>query len=160
MNRGFSLLPRGLCEPLRGGLASPRGRALGLLQGSGLEELSDLISSPAGIGVRRLGHVPEEHGGGDDVLAGSSENRGVDGPVLVDATVDVASSLASSPARRAFRTLTLEGLLEQIQVLPFFVKFFLQLADLLELHSLIRKELSLVPVGGVLDMKWRVPPFG
>jgi hypothetical protein len=44
--------------------------------------------------------------------------------------------------------------------LPLFVKLFLQLADLLELHSLIRKELSLVPVGGVLDMKWRVPSFG
>jgi hypothetical protein len=51
MNRGLSLLLGGLCEPLRGGLASPRGRALGLLQGSGLEEFSDLISSPASIEV-------------------------------------------------------------------------------------------------------------
>jgi hypothetical protein len=51
MNRGLSLLLGGLCKPLRGGLASPRGRALGLLQGSGLEEFSDLISSPASIGV-------------------------------------------------------------------------------------------------------------
>jgi hypothetical protein len=51
MNRGLSLLSRGLDEPLRGGLMSPRGRALGLLHGSGLEEFSDFISSPTGIGV-------------------------------------------------------------------------------------------------------------
>jgi hypothetical protein len=44
--------------------------------------------------------------------------------------------------------------------LPLFVKLFLQLADLLELHSLIGKELSLVPAGGVLDMRWRVPSSG
>jgi hypothetical protein len=112
MDRGLSLLPRGLREPLRGGLASPRGRALGLLQGSGLEEFSDLISSPAHFGIRWLGHVAEEHGGGDDVLAGSSEDRGIGYPVLVDATVDVASSSASSPAKCAFRTLMLESLLE------------------------------------------------
>jgi hypothetical protein len=54
----------------------------------------------------------EEHGGGDDVLAGSSENRGVGHPVLVDATIDIASPLASSPAKCVCRTLTLEGLLE------------------------------------------------
>jgi hypothetical protein len=51
MNRGLSLRSGGLCEPLRGGLVSPRGRALGLLQGGGLEEFSDLISSPAGVGI-------------------------------------------------------------------------------------------------------------
>jgi hypothetical protein len=51
MNRGLSLLSGGLGEPLRGRLASPRGRALGLLHGSGLEEFSDLISSSVGIGV-------------------------------------------------------------------------------------------------------------
>jgi hypothetical protein len=37
---------------------------------------------------------------------------GVDHSVLVDATVDIASSFASSPTKCAFRTLTLEGLLE------------------------------------------------
>jgi hypothetical protein len=51
MNRGLSLLSRGLGEPLRDGLASPRGRALSLLHGSSLEEFSDLISSPAGVEV-------------------------------------------------------------------------------------------------------------
>jgi hypothetical protein len=51
MNRGLSLLSRGLDEPLRGWLASPRGRALGLLHGSGLEEFSDFISSPTGVEV-------------------------------------------------------------------------------------------------------------
>jgi hypothetical protein len=51
MNRGFSLLSGGLDEPLRGWLASPRGRALGLLHGSGLEEFSDFVLSPTGVGV-------------------------------------------------------------------------------------------------------------
>jgi hypothetical protein len=51
MNRGLSLLSGGLDEPLRGRLASPRGRALGLLHGSGLEAFSAFISSPTGVGV-------------------------------------------------------------------------------------------------------------
>jgi hypothetical protein len=51
VNRGFSLLSGGLDDPLQGCLASPRGRALGLLHGSGLEEFSDFISSQTGVGV-------------------------------------------------------------------------------------------------------------
>jgi hypothetical protein len=51
MNRGLSLLSGGLDEPLRGRLALPRGRALGLLHGSGLEEFSDFISSLTSVGV-------------------------------------------------------------------------------------------------------------
>jgi hypothetical protein len=31
--------------------------------------------------------------------------------------------------------------------------------NLLELYSLIRKELSLVSFGGELNMRWRVPSF-
>jgi hypothetical protein len=50
-NRSFSLLSGELDEPLRGGLALPRGRALGLLHGSSLKEFSDFISSPTGVGV-------------------------------------------------------------------------------------------------------------
>jgi hypothetical protein len=46
-----------------------------------------------------------------------------------------------------------------VQVFSFLVEPVLQLADLLELHSLIRKELSLVPFGRELDMRWRVPSF-
>jgi hypothetical protein len=51
VNRDFSLLSGGLDDPLRGCLASPRGGALGLLHGGGLEEFSDFISSPTGVGV-------------------------------------------------------------------------------------------------------------
>jgi hypothetical protein len=51
MNQGLSLLSGGLGEPLRGRLASPQGRAVGLLHGSGLEKFSDFISSPMGVGV-------------------------------------------------------------------------------------------------------------
>jgi hypothetical protein len=112
MNRGFSLLSGGLNEPLRGWLMSSRGGALGLLHSSGLEEFSDFISSSTGVGVRRLRHVAEEHGGGDNVLAGSSENRGVDRPILVDAAIDVASPLMSSPVMCVCHALMLEGLLE------------------------------------------------
>jgi hypothetical protein len=51
MNRGLSLLSGGLGRLLRGRLASPRGRTLGLLHGSGLEESSDFISGSSGVGV-------------------------------------------------------------------------------------------------------------
>jgi hypothetical protein len=51
VNRGLSLLSGGLGEPLRGWLALPRGRALGLLHGSGLEEFSDFISSSTSVRV-------------------------------------------------------------------------------------------------------------
>jgi hypothetical protein len=51
VNRGFSLLSGGLDDPLRGCLVSPRGRALGLLHGGGLEEFSDFISSSTGVRV-------------------------------------------------------------------------------------------------------------
>jgi hypothetical protein len=80
-----------------------------LLHGSGLEESSDFISGSMGVGVRWLGHVTKEHGGGDHVLAGSTENRGVDHPILDDTTIYVTSSLSSSSAMCACRALLLEG---------------------------------------------------
>jgi hypothetical protein len=74
MNRGLSLLSGGLDEPLRGWPTSPRGRALGLLHSSRPEGFSDFISGSMSVRVRWLGHVTEEHGGGDNVLAGSTKN--------------------------------------------------------------------------------------
>jgi hypothetical protein len=46
-----------------------------------------------GVGIRWLGHVTKEHGGGDHVLAGSTENRGVDRSILDDATIGVCRAL-------------------------------------------------------------------
>jgi hypothetical protein len=109
MNRGLSLLSGGLGRPLRGRPASPRGRTLGLLHSSGLEESSDFISGSTSVRVQWLGHVTKEHGGGDHVLAGSTENRGVDRPILGDATIDVASSFSSSTAMCVCHALLLEG---------------------------------------------------
>jgi hypothetical protein len=77
MNRGLSVLSGGLRRLLRGKPASPRGGTLGLLHGSGLEESSDFITGSTGLGVRWLGHVTKEHGGCDNVLAGSTENWGL-----------------------------------------------------------------------------------
>jgi hypothetical protein len=54
----------------------------------------------------------EERGGCDNVLAGSTENRGLDYLILDDATIDVTSSLSSSFAVCACRVLMLEGLLK------------------------------------------------
>jgi hypothetical protein len=51
MNRGLSLLSGGLRRLLRGKPASPQGRTLGLLHGSGLEESLDFIKGPTGLGV-------------------------------------------------------------------------------------------------------------
>jgi hypothetical protein len=80
-----------------------------LLHGSGLEESSDFISSSMGVGVRWLGHVTKDHGGGDHVLAGLTENRGVDRSILDDATIDVMSSFSSSFAMCVCHALLLEG---------------------------------------------------
>jgi hypothetical protein len=49
MNRGLSYREGG--RLLRGKPASPRGGTLGLLHGSGLEESSDFIMGPTGLGV-------------------------------------------------------------------------------------------------------------
>jgi hypothetical protein len=114
---------------------------------------------PTGLGVRWLRHVTKEHGGCDHVLAGSPKNRGLDCPILDDATVNVASSLSSSSAVCACHTLLLKGLLKWAQIFSFLVEPVLQLVDLLELHSLIRKELSLMSFSRELDLRWRVPSF-
>jgi hypothetical protein len=74
----------------------PRGRTLGLLDGRSLEETSNLIAGPVGLGCRWLRHVAEKHGGGNNVLAGSVEDWGFARPVLDDATIDIASSLSLS----------------------------------------------------------------
>jgi hypothetical protein len=54
----------------------------------------------------------KEHGGCDHVLAGSTENQGLDCPILDDAMIDVASSLSSSSVVCAGHALMLEGLLK------------------------------------------------
>jgi hypothetical protein len=91
---------------------SPRGRALGLLHSSNLKEFLDFISGSTSVRVRWFGHVTKEHGGGNHVLAGSTKNRGVDRPILGDATIDVASSFSSSTAMWVCRALLLEGSLQ------------------------------------------------
>jgi hypothetical protein len=91
---------------------SPRGGTLDLLHGSGLEESSDFIAGLMGLGVRWLGHVTKKHGGCDNILAGSAEDRGFAYPILDDAMIDVASSFSSSSAVCACHTLLLEGLLK------------------------------------------------
>jgi hypothetical protein len=112
MNRGLSLQSGGLRRLLRGKPVSPRGRTLDLLHGSGLEKASDFITGLTDLRVRWLGHVTKEHGGCDNVLAGSTENRGLDCSILDDAMIDVESSLSSSSAVRACHALILEGLLK------------------------------------------------
>jgi hypothetical protein len=112
MNRGLSLLSGGLRRLLRGKPVSPRCGTLSLLHGSGLEESSDFIVGSMGLGVRWLGHVTKEHGGRDNILAGSAEDRGFTRLILDDAMIEVASSFSSSSAVCACRTLVLEGLLK------------------------------------------------
>jgi hypothetical protein len=74
MNRGLFLLSGGLHRLLRCKPTVPRGGTLGLLYGRSLEETSNHITGPTGLGGRWLRHITEEHGGGDDVLAGSIED--------------------------------------------------------------------------------------
>jgi hypothetical protein len=112
MNQGLFLLSGGLRRLLRCKPTTPLGGTLGLVHGHSLEESSNLITGPAGLGGRWLGHIAEKHGGGGDVLTGSVEDWGFARPVLDDATIDVTGSLLSSSAMCARRTLPLEGLLE------------------------------------------------
>jgi hypothetical protein len=65
-----------------------------------------------GLEVRWLGHVTKEHGGRDNILAGSAKNRGLACSILDDAMIDIASSLSSSSAMCACHALMLEGLLK------------------------------------------------
>jgi hypothetical protein len=51
MDRGLSFLSGGLRRLLQGKPASPQGGTLGLLHGGGLEESSDFIAGPTGLGV-------------------------------------------------------------------------------------------------------------
>jgi hypothetical protein len=83
-----------------------------LLHGSGLEESSDFIVGLTGLGVRWLGHVMKKHGGCDNILAGSAEDRGFAHLILDDVTIDVASSFSSSSAMCVCRALLFEGLLK------------------------------------------------
>jgi hypothetical protein len=83
-----------------------------LLHGGGLEESSNFIAGPTGLGVRWLGHVTKKHGGCDNILAGSAEDWGFARLILNDATIDVVSSFSSSSAVCACRALVLEGLLK------------------------------------------------
>jgi hypothetical protein len=112
MNRGLFLLLGGLRRLLRCKPVAPRSKTLGLLQGHSLEETSNLIVGPTGLGGRWLGHIAKKHCGGDDVLAGSIEDRGFARLILDDATIDVMSSLSSSSATCTRRALPLEGLLK------------------------------------------------
>jgi hypothetical protein len=112
MNRALFLLSGGLHRLLQGKPTSPRGGTLDLLHGSSLEESSDLIVGPTGLGVGWLGHITKKHGGCDNVLAGSVEDRGFTRPTLDDAMIDIASSFSSSPTMCACRALLLEGLLK------------------------------------------------
>jgi hypothetical protein len=112
MNQALFLLSGGLRKLLRGKPMSPRRRTLGLLHGSSLEESSDLIAGPTGLGVGWLGHITKKHGSCDNVLAGSVKDRGFAHPTLNDAMIDVVSSFSSSSAVCACRVLLLKGLLK------------------------------------------------
>jgi hypothetical protein len=63
-----------------------------LPHGYSLEETSNLIASPTGLGGRWLRHIAEKYGGGDDILAGLVEDWGFARPVLDDAMINVVSS--------------------------------------------------------------------
>jgi hypothetical protein len=91
---------------------APRGGTLGLLHGCSLEETSNLITGPLGLGCRCLGHVAEKHGRDNNVLAGSIEDWGFTHLVLDDATIDITSSLSSPSATCACHALPHEGLLQ------------------------------------------------
>jgi hypothetical protein len=82
-----------------------------LLHGSSLED-HKLHGKPMGLRVGWLGHITKKHGGCDNVLAGSVEDRGFAHPILDDVKIDVVSPFLSSSAICACHVLLLEGLLK------------------------------------------------
>jgi hypothetical protein len=160
MNRCLFLLSGGLRKLLRGKPAASQGETLGLLHGRSLEETSNLIAGPVGLGYKWLRHIAEKHGGGNNVLAGSVEDWGFTRPVLDDVTIDVTSSLSSSSATCARRVLPPEGLLKQAQALSFLIELGLRFLNLLELRSLVCfKKLGFVSRTRERGVRWcGIPP--
>jgi hypothetical protein len=112
MNRGLFLVSGGLCRMLQGKPVAPRRGTLGLLHGHSLEETSNLIAGPMGLGCRWLKHITEKHGDGDNVLADSVEDWWFARQVLDDVMIDITSSLSSSSATCTCCALPLKCLLK------------------------------------------------
>ena len=109
--------------------STSRGRALGLLNCRHLEQSLHLVSNASRLGVRRFGHITQQHCRRHDVLARSREtaDRLLRLSVSDDLLVHLSSPSADTSAGRVWQIL-LKDLHEQDEALTVFVKLCLELS--------------------------------
>ena len=142
MHQGLLLVTRRSHAFLRGRSVLSGGGAFGLLDRSMLKELLEFALDPSSLGSGRRRHGPEQYRGGGHILTRSVERRGLFSPVVVlDATKDASRISTGAFVMITARPFTLEGALEEAELLLLLAKPGLELMDLCELHVL-------VPCGG------------
>jgi len=109
--------------------STSRGRALGLLNCRNLEQSLHLVSNASRLGVRRLGHITQQHCRRHNILARSRETA--DGLLRLSVSDDLPMHLSSPSAdtstMRVWLVL-LEDLFKQDKALSIFVKLCLELS--------------------------------
>jgi len=94
--------------------STSRGRALGLLNCCHLEQSLHLVSNTSRVGVRRFGHITQQHCRRHDVLASSRETA--DGLLRLSVSDDLPMYLSSpsvGTSARRVRLVLLEDLFKQ-----------------------------------------------
>jgi len=113
-----------------------RGRALGLLNFRYLEQGLHLVSNAPRLGVRRLGHITQQHCRRHNVLARSRESA--DGLLRLSVSDDLPMYLSSPSAdtsARRVRQVLLEDLFKQNKALTIFVELCFELSQLCDLRG-------------------------
>jgi len=129
MDRYLLFVVGRLIALLCGRSSTSRSRAFGLLNRCYLEQSLHIVSNVSCLGIRRLGHIAQQHCRCHDVLACSREtaDRLLGLSVSDDLLVHLSSTSADTSAGRVWQIL-LKDLLEQDEALTIFVEFCLQLS--------------------------------
>jgi len=109
--------------------STSRGRALGLLNCRHLEQSLHLVSNASRLGVRRFGHITQQHCRRHDVLVRSRETA--DGLLRLSVSNDLPMYL-SSPSADTFakrvRQVLLEGMFKQNKALAILIELRFELS--------------------------------
>jgi hypothetical protein len=109
--------------------STSRGRALGLLNCRHLEQSLHLVSNASRLGVRRFGHITQQHCHRHDVLARSRETA--DGLLRLSVSDDqpmYLSSPSTDTSARRVRLVLLEDLFKQNKAIAIIVELCFELS--------------------------------
>ena len=129
MDRHFLFVVGRLIALFYGRSSMSRCQALGLLNRCHLEQSLHHVSNASCLGVRRFGHITQQHRRRHDVLACSRETA--DGLLRLSVSDDLPMYLSSPSAdtsARRVRQVLLEDLLKQDKALAILVKLCLELS--------------------------------